>query len=70
MTIWNILRPFGFIYGLLVPIFCGYLVYIFQFGMFGPRNIWQPWWQGKLTRENDAFKMLSEVNNKDEKRDV
>jgi hypothetical protein len=35
MTILNILWPFG--------IFCGHLLYFPQFGMFGPRKIWQPW---------------------------
>jgi hypothetical protein len=34
MTIWNILRPCGIIYGRLV--------YFSRFGMFGPRKIWQP----------------------------
>jgi hypothetical protein len=34
MSIWNILRPFGIIYGRLV--------YFSHFGMFGPRKIWQP----------------------------
>jgi hypothetical protein len=42
MTIWNILWPFGTIYGRLVYIVCGHLVYSFHFGRFGPRKIWQP----------------------------
>jgi hypothetical protein len=42
MTIWNILWPFGKIYGRLV---CGHLLYFSQFGMLGPRKIWQPWSQ-------------------------
>jgi hypothetical protein len=42
MTIWNILWPFGIIYGRLVEFVV--ICYIFpQFGMFGPRKIWQPW---------------------------
>jgi hypothetical protein len=42
MTIWNILWPFGIIYGRLVLVVV--ICYIFsQFGMFGPRKIWQPW---------------------------
>jgi hypothetical protein len=36
-AIWYYLQPFGIV--------CGHLVYIFRFGMFGPRKIWQPWWQ-------------------------
>jgi hypothetical protein len=43
MTIWNILRQFGIIYGLLVCIVCDNLVYFVCFGMLGPRQIWQPW---------------------------
>jgi hypothetical protein len=39
ITIWNILQPFGIIYGCLV---CGHLEYFSRFGMFGPRQIWQP----------------------------
>jgi hypothetical protein len=27
----------------LIGIVCNHLVYFFHFGMFGPRNIWQPW---------------------------
>jgi hypothetical protein len=26
-------------------IVCGHWVYFSQFGMFGPRKIWQPWFQ-------------------------
>jgi hypothetical protein len=33
-AIWYNLWPFGKV--------CGHLVYFFQFGMFGPRKIWQP----------------------------
>jgi hypothetical protein len=33
-TIWYNLWPFGIV--------CGHLVYFSLFGMFGPRNIWQP----------------------------
>jgi hypothetical protein len=41
MTIWSILWPFGIIYVRLV-LFAD-ICYIFsQFGMFGPRKIWQP----------------------------
>jgi hypothetical protein len=41
MTIWNILLPFGIIYGRLVKFVV--IWYIFpRFGMFGQRNIWQP----------------------------
>jgi hypothetical protein len=35
MTIWNILWPFGIV--------GGNLLYFYQFGMFRPRKIWQPW---------------------------
>jgi hypothetical protein len=34
MDIWYSLRPFGIV--------CGHLLYFSQFGMFGPRKIWQP----------------------------
>jgi hypothetical protein len=42
MSIWYNLWPFCIIYGHLVYVVCGQLVYISQFGMFGPRKIWQP----------------------------
>jgi hypothetical protein len=32
-AIWYILWPFGIFYGHLVPIFSGYLVYSYRFGM-------------------------------------
>jgi hypothetical protein len=35
LTIWYNLWPFGIV--------CGHLLYFSQFGMFGPRKIWQPW---------------------------
>jgi hypothetical protein len=35
MAIWYNLWPFGIVYG--------HLLYFSQFGMFGPRKIWQPW---------------------------
>jgi hypothetical protein len=35
MAIWYNLWPF--------EIVCGHLYYFSQFGMFGPRKIWQPW---------------------------
>jgi hypothetical protein len=34
MAVWYSLWPFGIV--------CGHLLYSSQFGMFGPRNIWQP----------------------------
>jgi hypothetical protein len=34
MAIWYNLWPFGIV--------CGNLLYFSQFGMFGPRKIWQP----------------------------
>jgi hypothetical protein len=37
-SIWYNLWPFGIV--------CGNLVYFFSFGLFGPRKIWQPWWEG------------------------
>jgi hypothetical protein len=37
MAIWYNLWPFGIV--------CGHLLYFPQFGMFGPRKVWQPWWQ-------------------------
>jgi hypothetical protein len=42
MTIWNISWPFGIIYGRLVYIVCGHLLYFSKFGVFGLRKIWQP----------------------------
>jgi hypothetical protein len=42
ITIWNILRPFGVMYGRLVYLVCGHSVYFPVFGMFGARKIWQP----------------------------
>jgi hypothetical protein len=42
VIIWNMLRPFGIIFGRLV---CCHLVYFPQFGMFGGRKIWQPWFR-------------------------
>jgi hypothetical protein len=45
MIIWNILWPFGMMYGSLVYVVCGHLVYFCLFGMFGPRKIWQPWFE-------------------------
>jgi hypothetical protein len=47
VTNWNILRPFG-IYGRLVYVVGGHLVYFSRFGMFGPRKIWQPGFQRSL----------------------
>jgi hypothetical protein len=35
MAICYNLWPFGIV--------CGHLLYFSQFGMFGPRKIWQPW---------------------------
>jgi hypothetical protein len=43
MAIWKILWPFGIIYVWPFGIVCGNLLYFSQFGMFGPRKIWQPW---------------------------
>jgi hypothetical protein len=41
MAIWYNLWPFGKV--------CGNLVYFSQYGIFGPRKIWQPWpWTIKL----------------------
>jgi hypothetical protein len=34
-AIWYNEWPFGIV--------CGNLVYFLRFGMFGPRQIWQPW---------------------------
>jgi hypothetical protein len=42
MTIWNILRTFGIMYGRLVYLVCGHLVHFSRFGTFGARKIWQP----------------------------
>jgi hypothetical protein len=43
VTIWNIVRPFGIIYGLMcIYLDCGDLVNFTRFGRFGPRKIWQP----------------------------
>jgi hypothetical protein len=63
MAIWNILWPFGIFYGHLeylmaiwynlwqYSIVCGHFVYLSQFGMFGPRKIWQPWARDRLVFE-------------------
>jgi hypothetical protein len=40
MAIWYNLWPFG--------IACGHLLCFSQFGMFGPRKIWQPWYLHKI----------------------
>jgi hypothetical protein len=49
MAICYNLWPFGIV--------CGHLLYFSQFGMFGPRKIWQPWWQkdGRKTEEVEFF---------------
>jgi hypothetical protein len=44
---WYILWPFGI---WLFNIVCGQLVYFSQFGMFGPRKIWQPWFGRRIGR--------------------
>jgi hypothetical protein len=38
--VWYNSWPFGIV--------CGHLVYFFQFGVFGPRKIWQPWTQDEI----------------------
>jgi hypothetical protein len=43
MAIWYNLWPFGIV--------CGHLLNFSQFGMFGPREIWQPWLV--LSAQND-----------------
>jgi hypothetical protein len=59
VTIWNILRPFGIIYGRLVKVVCGNLVYFYQFGMFGPRKIWQPcFYQSKGTLHKYTYRLF------------
>jgi hypothetical protein len=40
MVIWNNLWP--------LHIVCGHLLYFSQFGMLGPRKIWQPWARGQF----------------------
>jgi hypothetical protein len=42
MTIWYNLWPFGIV--------CGHLLHFYQFGMFGPRKIWQPWLRNEKKR--------------------
>jgi hypothetical protein len=42
MVIWNILRPFGIVYGKLVMC-CGNLVYFTPFWYVVSRKIWHPW---------------------------
>jgi hypothetical protein len=37
MAIWHNLCQFGIV--------CGHLVYFYHFGIFGPRKIWQPWYE-------------------------
>jgi hypothetical protein len=59
MTIWNILWPFGIIFGRLVKFVCGHLVYFSHFGMFGPRKIWQPW--SKTERPDELDKKLPKM---------
>jgi hypothetical protein len=39
MTVWNILRQFGIMYGRLVYVMCGHLVIFHVFGMFEPRKM-------------------------------
>jgi hypothetical protein len=51
MTIWNILLPFGILYGRFGRV-CDHLVHFSQFGMFGPRKIWQP----RCAQKKAAFK--------------
>jgi hypothetical protein len=56
MAIWYNLWPFGIV--------CDNLVYFTQFGMFGPRKIWQPWsalptFVGGLVRKWRATKITS-----------
>jgi hypothetical protein len=41
VTIWNILRSFGIIYGCWVEFAAIWCIFP-RFGMFGPRKIWQP----------------------------
>jgi hypothetical protein len=54
MAVWYNIWPFG--------ILCGHLVYFSQFGMFGPRKIWQPFSglkkisAGKLNQSLMAFR--------------
>jgi hypothetical protein len=43
MTLLKNLRPFDICNSWPFVIVCCYLVYFSCFGMFGPRNIWQPW---------------------------
>jgi hypothetical protein len=50
MAIWYNLWPFGIV--------CGHLLYFSQFGIFGPRKIWQPWSQTNEEAEC-SFRTLS-----------
>jgi hypothetical protein len=52
MTIWNILLPFGLIYGRLIV--CGHLVHFSQIGMSGPKKSGNPAWsqRSKSLRHN------------------
>jgi hypothetical protein len=69
MTIWNILRPFDIIYGLL-GVVCGTLLIFSRFGAFGPRQIWQPWsrWKSAIglfesSSGNKPFRTINGVMN-------
>jgi hypothetical protein len=56
MSIWHNVWQFG--------IDCGHLVYISHFGMFGPRQIWQPCWRRKhVSSSNLNLKSLIEFKN-------
>jgi hypothetical protein len=48
MAIWYNLWPFGIV--------CGDLLYFSQFGMLGPRKIWQPWLReaGKFCKSSNG----------------
>jgi hypothetical protein len=47
MAIWHNVWQFGIV--------CGRLVYFSQFGMFGPRKIWQPWMVYLFSNQNSQF---------------
>jgi hypothetical protein len=55
MIIWNVLWLFGIIYGSLLYVVCGHLVYFSHFGMFGPKKSGNPVSNFRLQFQNNNF---------------
>jgi hypothetical protein len=56
MAIWYNLWPFGIV--------CGHLLYFSQFGMFGPKKIWQPWFKSNVEASPLKVGVLNRCQNK------